>query len=157
MDITLEDNNNNNHDYDSEKGCVSEPGQVVASAICLKKHISKYSKKVFPFSISWDNPVARFGSGYGVYRYYTQFFGKSGLNSSSMAAYGLLHVRQWEKDIIQWQKSIFDKEELPSYYKHLLFNELYFLVDGGSIWSISDTNCSNDNYSLNSGRDHSSY
>ena len=30
-----------------------------------------------------------------------------------------------------------DNPELPDYYKCLLFNELYFITDGGSIWTES--------------------
>ena len=29
-------------------------------------------------------------------------------------------------------------DETPGYYKHQLFNELYFLVDGGTVWTDSE-------------------
>ena len=33
--------------------------------------------------------------------------------------------------------------DVPDYYKHQLFNELYFLVDGGCIWSDTDSGVPN--------------
>lgn len=33
---------------------------------------------------------------------------------------------------------------LPHYYQHQLFNELYFLVDGGSVWADSENGVAND-------------
>jgi hypothetical protein len=34
--------------------------------------------------LSWDNPIARFGSGMAVPRYHTRFFGDSGVMSPSI-------------------------------------------------------------------------
>jgi hypothetical protein len=55
----------------------------------------------------------------------------------------------WLERINQWQHLVtstnirtcrgwqLGEVAVPSYYNHLLFNELYFLVDGGAIWSDS--------------------
>ena len=45
-----------------------------------------------------------------------------------------LPLQEWEKAVDAWQRPILDQPQLPSYYKSLLFNELYFLVDGGTLW-----------------------
>lgn len=34
------------------------------------------SKRLFAFSVAWDRPIVRFGSGQAHRRYYTKFFGK---------------------------------------------------------------------------------
>jgi hypothetical protein len=80
-------------------------------------------------------------------------FGSSGLASPAMAAYALLHkdrsvlspsppsspavlsyLLRWRERIIAWQRDTQEDQSLPSYYRSQLFNELYFLVDGGSLW-----------------------
>jgi hypothetical protein len=193
------------------------------------------SKKTFTFSISWDNPIIRFGEGiqkikergekYGfeVPRYYSRIFGDSGVSAYLIAIYGLLYSTEWENKISVWQNSVLsqadlsldncfqqneenkqsnsgkssakceennenvcengvvhkdgneinrqneteinkikdsnsssvenglaesqnkvrdeeEKEEeakVSPYYRHQLFNELYFLVDGGTVWADS--------------------
>jgi hypothetical protein len=200
------------------------------------------NKKTYTFSISWDNPIIRFGEGiqkikepgekYGfeVPRYYSRIFGDSGISAYLIAIYGLLYSTEWENRITVWQnivlsqadlslnncfqqkkenqqsnsgkisvkcdknsenirengvvhndgnevnhqneteinqiidgsrrrdenglaesqnrgkeekeekeeKEIEEKEATVSpYYRHQLFNELYFLVDGGTVWADS--------------------
>lgn len=99
---------------------VSAPSLVYASWLILHR----------------DNPVARFGEGRGHFKYYTNFFGRSGLNSPSICAYALENAQDWERRIWEWQNPILSNEQLPRSYKSLLFNELYYLVDGGSIWTV---------------------
>ena len=196
------------------------------------------NKKTYTFSISWDNPIIRFGEGiqkikvpgekYGfeVPRYYSRIFGDSGISAYLIAIYGLLYSTEWEDKISIWQNSVLsqadlsldkcyqknkenqlsnrgkssvkceennenirengivhnngnainhqnetkmsevkdsnsrsaenglaesrnkekeekeEKEEqkeatVSPYYRHQLFNELYFLVDGGTVWADS--------------------
>lgn len=190
------------------------------------------NKKIFTFSISWDNPIIRFGEGiqkvkepsekfcFEVPRYYSRIFGASGLSAYLIAIYGLLYSTEWENKISIWQNSVLsqadvslnncfqkneenqqsnsgkssvkceeksehcrqnilvhnngneinrqyepesdkvndskrssaenglaegekkEKEEeeaatVSPYYRHQLFNELYFLVDGGTVWADS--------------------
>lgn len=57
----------------------SREGTKVAGAVSLRKTVGAHSHKSFPFSLSWDNPLARFGSGAAVPRYYTRFFGTHGV------------------------------------------------------------------------------
>lgn len=109
-------------------------GVAAASAVCKKIKINKQSHANFTFSLSWDHPMARFGGGKTLPKYYTRFFGRSGLASPSICAYSLLHFQRWRREIIDWQHPVNSDESLPAYYRHMLFNELYFLVDGGSIW-----------------------
>ena len=33
-----------------------------------------------------------------------------------------------------WQKPVLEDPELPDWFKSAVFNELYFLADGGSVW-----------------------
>ncbi|GBG64961.1 hypothetical protein CBR_g48710 [Chara braunii] len=43
-------------------------------------------------------------------------------------------LQQWELYIEQWQQPILQDTTLPEWYRITLFNELYYLVAGGSIW-----------------------
>ena len=114
----------------------SREGSTVASAVCVSRTVSAGGTDTASFSLAWDCPAARFGAGKAVYRYYTSFFGRAGSAASSLASYGLAHCHRWERDIFAWQEV--NREELvPPYYRHQLYNELYYLVDGGTIWSTS--------------------
>ena len=110
-----------------------------ASAVCVQRNIAPGSTSAqFKFALAWDNPVVRFGAGRGYLRYYTRFFGSSGLSAPSIAAYALSQVDEWNHQIEEWQQSIVENDTLPEYYRHLLFNELYYLVDGGTVWIESE-------------------
>jgi len=56
----------------------------------------------------------------------------------ALAAMALGRWQTWESAVDAWQRPILDQPSLPGYYKCLLFNELYFLVDGGSLWLDSE-------------------
>ena len=132
---------------------ISKPGQVVGTAVCLKKLIRPGESETFSFALAWDNPWVRFGSPMAqpVPRYYTKFFGRSGTSAASIASYALLNANAWEERIIRWQAKVLNGmaetlgkgESVPEYYKHQLFNELYFLVDGGTIWTDSSGGVAN--------------
>jgi hypothetical protein len=138
---------------------ISERGTKTASAVCLKKLLRPKQKKTFPFSLAWDCPLARFGSGKPLPRFHTRFFGTDGFSAPKIVSYALLYEADWISRIINWQSTLINNLSglnetgmedvplddkgidtsvgIPSYYPHLLFNELYFLVDGGSIWANS--------------------
>ena len=130
-------------------------------------HCNSGSRTVtFPFSLSWDRPYAVFGGKHSpshihpgredthprepiaptgdlprqrVPRYYTRFWGTSGLAAPAMSVYGLIHHNQWETAIVQWQNSpeLLDCPHTPDWYKSQLVNECYYMVDGGSVWTDS--------------------
>jgi uncharacterized protein (DUF608 family) len=43
--------------------------------------------------------------------------------------------RSWETAIEEWQKPIIDDDTVPEWYRITLFNELYYLVSGGTVWT----------------------
>ena len=174
---------------------VSQPGTHVGGAVCLRQWLAPAAtvatatantidsnSKIFPFSLSWDNPFVRFGhhnahssnngsgvSGLVLPRYYTKFFGTSGLSAPELAAYALLQVHDWKHRIEQWQQTTLQgnysssdvntpretsggsmdpehttqRKQSENYYDHMLFNELYFLADGGTVWTDSTAGVSN--------------
>ena len=51
-----------------------------------------------------------------------------------MCRHALLSYPAWEEEIEAWQGPTLDNPDLPDWFKSAVFNELYFLSDGGSVW-----------------------
>jgi non-lysosomal glucosylceramidase len=90
-----------------------------------------------PFSLSWDLPVTEFAEGITYYRRYTDFFGRSGQNAWAIASTALAEYQTWQMQIQSWQQPICDRPDLPDWFKMALFNELYDLTSGGTLWSAA--------------------
>jgi len=80
-------------------------------------------------------PVARFGLGTGWNRRYTRFYGHDGRAAPALARDAVLRLEDWERTIEAWQEPVLSDPRLPDGYKSLLFNETYYLVDGGTVWT----------------------
>jgi non-lysosomal glucosylceramidase len=87
-----------------------------------------------PFAVAWDVPVMTFGSGESWYKRYTAFFGRDGRHAWDIATEGLAHADEWRTAIEAWQAPILADDTTPLWYKTALFNELYFVADGGTAW-----------------------
>ena len=107
----------------------------IGAAISVRLQIPAREKRKIIFTLAWDMPIARFGWGTGWYRRYTKHYGREGTAVQSISQDALLNYSQWEADIHTWQKPILENPALPDWYKAMLFNETYFLVDGGTIWT----------------------
>ncbi|HEY7132040.1 MAG TPA: non-lysosomal glucosylceramidase, partial [Candidatus Limnocylindrales bacterium] len=86
------------------------------------------------FSIAWDLPVVEFGAGRRWWKRYTKTWGRSGARAVELARHALDEAPAWRRAIEAWQAPYLDDAERPDWYVMALFNELYFLVDGGSFW-----------------------
>ncbi|KAL5702704.1 glucosylceramidase [Ranunculus cassubicifolius] len=60
--------------------------------------------------------------------------------------------KKWEEEIEKWQNPILNDASLPEWYKFTLFNELYFLVAGGTIWIDGHSPAADDKSSSDSSR-----
>ncbi|KAM3910339.1 non-lysosomal glucosylceramidase, partial [Leptodactylus fuscus] len=122
---------------DSPAG-VSSPtirGQKVAAAVAAGCTVGNVGRGTLEFCLCWHMPRIRFGSGEKEYcRRYTRFFGSEEGAASTLCHYALSHYEEWEQKIEAWQVPILQDSLLPSWYKSALFNELYFVADGGTIW-----------------------
>jgi non-lysosomal glucosylceramidase len=116
----------------------TSPGEQIAAGLTIRFTIKPGQTKKIPFILAWDFPVTEFGRGVNYYRRYTDFFGRSGVNSWSMIRTALKHHDMWREQIINWQQPILDRSDVPDWLKMALFNELYLLTDGGTIWSAAD-------------------
>jgi non-lysosomal glucosylceramidase len=112
----------------------SEPGKTIAAALSVNVKLNPKEKIQIPFVIAWDIPIMTFGDGRRWYKRYTNFFGKNGKNAVKIADYAIENYKDWIKKIEKWQDPIINDKSIPNWFKTALFNELYFLADGFTIW-----------------------
>jgi non-lysosomal glucosylceramidase len=109
-------------------------GENIAGAIAVRFTLKPGEKRTIPMVVSWDLPVTEFGSGRKWYRHYTDFYGTSGTNAWKIASDGLFNAAKWSGAIDAWQAPYVEDESKPLWYRGALFNELYAVADGGSLW-----------------------
>ncbi|RMF27727.1 MAG: bile acid beta-glucosidase [Cyanobacteria bacterium J083] len=115
-------------------------GEQVAAAMAIRFTVRPGRTKKIPFVLAWDLPITEFAEGVKYYRRYTDFFGRSGNNAWAMIRTALKHSDMWRDKILQWQNPILEREDLPDWLKMALFNELYLLTDGGTLWTAATEN-----------------
>lgn len=111
--------------------------EQVGAAMTVRFTLAPGETRQIPFVLAWDFPVTEFAEGVNYYRRYTDFFGRSGQNAWTMAHTALQHYKDWQRQIQQWQQPILDRVDLPTWFKMALFNELYDLTSGGTLWSAA--------------------
>jgi len=116
----------------------AEPGEQIASAIAVRVRLRPGRTRKIPFILAWDFPVTEFSAGVKYDRRYTDFFGRTGNNAWSMVRTALKHSDLWQERISSWQNPILQRQDLPNWFKMALFNELYLLSAGGTIWSSAN-------------------
>lgn len=113
----------------------STEGEAIGAALALTVELPPGGSREVAFSLAWDMPLVRSGLGTKYYRRYTKFYGQDGEAAPAIARDALINYPSWETEIESWQKPILDDPELPTWYKTALFNELYYIVDGGTLWA----------------------
>ncbi|MEH1932216.1 MAG: GH116 family glycosyl hydrolase [Nostoc sp.] len=109
----------------------------LGAAIAIRFTLQPGETLEIPFVVAWDLPITEFAAGVNYYRRYTDFFDKSGNNAWAIASTALEEYQSWRSQIQSWQKPILDREDLPNWFKMALFNELYDLTSGGTLWSAA--------------------
>ncbi|MEL6780360.1 MAG: GH116 family glycosyl hydrolase [Cyanobacteria bacterium J06597_16] len=109
----------------------------VGGAIALRLTLAPGETQQIPFALSWDLPVTEFATGKRAYRRYTDFFDRKGRNAWAIAKTALNAYETWQQNIQNWQQPILDRTDLPDWFKMALFNELYDLASGGTLWSAA--------------------
>jgi non-lysosomal glucosylceramidase len=118
---------------DSPENWVSS-GEPIAAAIAVRFTLKPGEKRTIPMVLAWDLPIVEFGSGRKWYRHYTDFYGTEGTHGWNIARDGLLQSAAWSDAIDRWQAPYVNDASKPTWYRGQLFNELYILADGGSLW-----------------------
>ncbi len=113
----------------------SKKGEAIGGAVSARVHVPAGESRELVFALVWDMPVARFPYGTGWYRRYTKFYGRDGQAATALLRDALTQYTIWESAIEDWQLPILENETLPLWYRQMLFNETYYLVDGGTVWT----------------------
>jgi non-lysosomal glucosylceramidase len=123
-----------NHADDTPAAATEQTG----AAIAVRFTLAPGETRQIPVVLSWDFPVTEFAEGVIYHRRYTDFFGRDGQQAWAIARTALQHYLHWQQQIQQWQQPMIDRPDLPDWFKLALFNELYDLVSGGTLWSAAD-------------------
>ena len=115
----------------------SGDGDPASAALALRLRLEPGASVEIPLVISWDLPQTSFASGSGALRRYTDFFGASGDNAAAIAAEALADWPSWRQQIDSWQRPVLERSDLPEPLRMALFNELYDLASGGSLWTAA--------------------
>jgi non-lysosomal glucosylceramidase len=117
----------------AERGVLPEKVSVKyaqpAGALAVKVSLNPGETITLPFALVWDIPFCLNGK---VQRYYTKYFGAGGENSFALAQEVLENMDKYSAEIARWHNAVAAKT--PPFVTQAMFNELYYLADGGSIW-----------------------
>eukprot|EP00105_Crassostrea_gigas_P009539 XP_011424529.1 PREDICTED: non-lysosomal glucosylceramidase-like isoform X1 [Crassostrea gigas] len=119
----------------SGKTTCTGKGEESAAAVCVKANVPPKQCKDLEFTLTWDMPIIHFKAKERFYaRRYSRWFGLDGEAGPRMSSYAAANYSTWEQKIEEWQKPVLQNKNLPAWYKSALFNELYYVSDGGTVW-----------------------
>jgi non-lysosomal glucosylceramidase len=108
------------------------------AAIAATTSLAPGQRRSVRFAVAWDLPMVEFGAGRRWWKRYTRDWGRSGARAFDLARHALAEAPAWRAAIEAWQRPILEDTERPAWYRTALFNELYFLVDGGTFWEAGE-------------------
>lgn len=112
-------------------------GEPLATAVALRFTLQPGETRRIPLALAWDLPVTEFAAGIRAYRRYTDFWGRDGRQAWAIATAALTDYPTWQRQIMDWQQPILARTDLPDWFKMALFNELYDLTSGGTLWTAA--------------------
>jgi non-lysosomal glucosylceramidase len=111
---------------------------ALSAAIGVSAVVGPGERRAIRFSIAWDLPIVEFGSGRRWWKRYTRAWGRTGERAWDLAVHAIERADSWRAAIEAWQAPVLTDPGRPDWYKAALFNELYYLVDGGSFWEAGE-------------------
>ncbi|KAF2285643.1 hypothetical protein GH714_006150 [Hevea brasiliensis] len=130
----LQDGQFDRENFNCGPSMPSSPGETLCAAVSASTWVEPHGKCTVAFALAWSSPKIKFSKGSSYHRRYTKFYGTSERAAQNLVHDALTHYKWWEEEIEKWQNPILKDERLPEWYKFTLFNELYFLVAGGTVW-----------------------
>ena len=112
-------------------------GEQVGCAIAVRFTLQPGETCQVPMVLAWDLPVTEYAAGISAFRRYTDFFGRGGCQAWAIAQTALREYGTWRQQIIDWQQPILNQPDWPGWFKMALFNELYNLTSGGTLWTAA--------------------
>ena len=114
------------------------PGDPAGAAVAATTTLAPGERRSVRFAIAWDLPVVEFGRGRQWWKRYTRDWGRTGQRAWDLACHALDQAPAWRESIACWQAPYLEDPARPDWYTTALFNELYFLVDGGTFWEAGE-------------------
>ncbi len=116
----------------------SGAGEAIGAAVAATVELAPDERRSLRFALAWDLPVVEFGAGRQWWKRYTRSWGRTGTRAFDLAVHALERMPAWRAAIEAWQGPVLDAGDRPDWYKAALFNELYYLVDGGTFWEAGE-------------------
>lgn len=110
-------------------------GLSIGAAVAASTNIPPNSVRTVTFALAWDSPRVKFPTGRTYHRRYTKFYGTDGEAAANLVHDAIFEHNSWESQIDEWQQPILQDKGLPTWYPITLFNQLYYLNAGGTIWT----------------------
>ncbi|KAJ0969388.1 hypothetical protein J5N97_022265 [Dioscorea zingiberensis] len=126
---------NFDHLDSTETSMPTESGSSIGAAVAASVTVPSNATRTVTFSLAWDCPKVKFHNGKTYHRRYTKFYGREGKAAAKLAYDAITEHSDWESQIEDWQRPILQDKTLPEWYPITLFNQLYYLNAGGSIWT----------------------
>ncbi|XP_057959180.1 uncharacterized protein LOC131151781 [Malania oleifera] len=130
----VQDGHFDQENFNSGPSMPSSPGETLCGAVSASAWVEPHGKCTVAFAVAWSSPKIKFLKGSSYHRRYTKYYGTSERAALNLVHDALKNYKRWEEEIEKWQNPILDDDRLPEWYKFTLFNELYFLVAGGTVW-----------------------
>ncbi|KAG2375023.1 hypothetical protein C9374_010027 [Naegleria lovaniensis] len=118
---------------------------ISSSAVCVKIHLPPKSQRQVTFNMNWHSPIVRFGPSleYIYLRHYMKYFQDKPLNSSdicwNMCKLSLQSSSSWSNEIDRWYTGVISSmPNATAMTISALFNELYYVIDGGTVWTFGE-------------------
>ncbi|XP_006661858.2 non-lysosomal glucosylceramidase-like isoform X1 [Oryza brachyantha] len=121
--------------FEAGSSMPSSSGETLCAAVSASTWVEPHGRCTVVFGLAWSSPKIKFQKGCTYNRRYTEFYGTSERSAVNLVHDALTKYKIWEEEIEKWQNPILKNERLPEWYKFTLFNELYFLVAGGTVWT----------------------
>ncbi|XP_042470867.1 non-lysosomal glucosylceramidase-like [Zingiber officinale] len=132
----IKKNGSFSHLEDNRTTRPSEPGSSIGAAVAATVTVPSKESRTVTFSLAWACPQVKFSSGRTYNRRYTKFYGTDAdVAAANLAHDAIIECSNWESQIEDWQRPILEDKQLPQWYPITLFNQLYYLNAGGTIWT----------------------
>ena len=123
----------------SDNDRASSASEAARAAMAVRFRLEPGETRQIPLVISWDLPVTAYATGSRALRRYSDFFSATGTNAAAIAAEALRDWPAWLQQIEAWQQPVMARTDLPEALRMALFNELYDLASGGSLWTAASS------------------
>jgi len=123
----------------SDNDRASSAREAASAALAVRFRLEPGESRQIPLVISWDLPVTAYATGSRALRRYSDFFSATGTNAAAIATEALRDWPAWLQQIEAWQQPVLARTDLPEALRMALFNELYDLASGGSLWTAASS------------------